>query len=198
MVALLAATGSAFALTQGLKTELSPIYGTDVAPVFSPLCAIDCEKALIEFKLRKNDRVDVEIVRGGEVIRTIESGRRYGAGPVAVEWDGRDDARKLVPEGEYRPRVRLHDDRRVITLPNPIRIDVTPPRLGKISSTKRVFSPDGDGRRDRVLFRYRLNEPGRALLLVDGKQRWLTRFPREADVLVWTGKVAGRSLWPGV
>lgn len=198
MIALLAATGAAFALTQRLKTELSPIYGTDVAPVFSPLCGFECEKASIEFKLRENDRVDVQIVEGGEVIRTIESGRRYGAGPVAVEWDGRDDARKLVPEGEYQPRVRLHDDRRVITLPNPIRIDVTPPRLGKISSTKRVFSPDGDGRLDRVLFRYRLDEPGRAMLLVDGKRRWLTRFPREADVLVWDGKAGGRSLRPGV
>jgi FlgD Ig-like domain len=198
VVALLAATGAAFALTQGLKTELSPIYGTDVAPIFSPRCGFECEKAIIEFKLRENDRVDVEIVDGGEVIRTIESGRRYGAGPVAVEWDGRDDAGKLVPEGEYQPRVRLHDDRRVITLPNPIRIDVTPPEVERISSTKRVFSPDGDGRVDRVLFRYRLNEPGRAMLLVDGKRRWLTRFPREADVLIWNGKADGRSQRPGI
>jgi hypothetical protein len=197
VVALLAATGAAFALTQGLKTELSPIYGTDVAPVFSPLCGFDCEKASIEFKLRKNDRVDVEIVNGGDVVRTIESGRRYGAGSVVVAWDGRDDAGKLVPEGQYRPRVRLHDDRRVITLPNPIRIDVTPPELQPISSTKLVFSPDGDGRADRVVFRYRLDEPGRAMLLVDGERVWLTLYPRERDLLIWNGKVRGRLMRPG-
>ena len=197
VVALLAATGAAFALTQELKTELSPIYGTDVDGVFSPLCGFECKKASIEFKLRKTDRLDVEIVDGGEVVRTIESGRRYGAGPVAVEWDGRDDAGKLVPEGEYKPRVRLHDDRRVITLPNPIRIDVTPPKLQPVSSTKLVLSPDGDGRADRVVFRYRLNEPGRAMLLVNGTRVWLTLYPRERDILIWNGKVRGRLMRPG-
>lgn len=199
VVALLAATGAAFALTQGLKTELSPIYGTDVAPVFSPLCGAGCDtrEASIAFKLRRNDRLDVSIVKGNEVIRTIESGRRYGAGPVEISWNGRDDAGKLVPEGEYQPRVRLHDDRRVITLPNPIRVDVTPPRIERISSTRLVFSPDGDRRVDRVLFRYRLNEPGRAMLVVDGKRVWLTRFPRERDVLIWNGKADGRSMRPG-
>jgi FlgD Ig-like domain len=199
VVALLAATGAAFALTQGLKTELSPIYGTDIPyPVFSPLCACKKKEAPIVFKLRKNDRLDVSIVQGGEVIRTIESGQRYGAGPVEVAWDGRNDAGELVPEGEYQPRVRLRDDRRVITLPNPIRVDVTPPRIEKMSSTRLVFSPDGDGRADRVTFRYRLSEPGTAMLLVDGKRRWLTRFPREQDVLVWNGKVGGHSQRPGV
>jgi hypothetical protein len=199
VVALLAATGAAFALTQGLKTELSPIYGTDVAPVFSPLCGPGCETraASISFKLRRSDRLDVAIVDGGEVIRTIERGRHYARGPVEIAWDGRDDAGKLAPEGEYRPRVRLHDDHRVITLPNPIRIDVTPPRLGPISHSRLVFSPDGDRRADRVTFRYRLSEPGRAMLLVDGKQRWLTRFPRTQDLLVWNGKVGGHALRPG-
>jgi hypothetical protein len=85
----------------------------------------------------------------------------------------------------------------VITLPNPIRIDVTPPRLERVSSTKLVFSPDGDRRADRVLFRYRLDEPGTAMLLVNGKRRWLTRFPRTRDVLVWNGKAGGRTLRPG-
>ena len=37
LVALLAATAGAFALTQGAKLELSPIYGTRVpTKVFSP------------------------------------------------------------------------------------------------------------------------------------------------------------------
>jgi hypothetical protein len=200
VVALLAATGAAFALTQDLKTELSPIYGTSVAPVFSPLCGADCDtrEAAIAFKLRQGDRVDVQIVEGDRVVRTIESGRRYGAGPVEVAWDGRDDAGRLVPEGEYQPRVRLHEDHRVITLPNPIRVDVTPPRIEDVSSSRLVFSPDGDRRADRVTFRYRLSEPGRAMLLINGKRRWLTRFPRTEDVLVWTGKVGGRSMRPGL
>jgi hypothetical protein len=200
VVALLAATGAAFALTQGLKTELSPIYGTDIPyPAFSPLCGGTCRtrEAPIRFKLRRGDRIDVQIVDGAEVIRTIEHSRRYAAGPVEISWDGRDDAGKLVPEGEYRPRIRLHDDHRVITLPNPIRIDVTPPRVERISHTRLVISPDGDRLGDRVTFRYRLSEPGRAMLFLNDKRRVLTNFPRTEDKLDWFGKVAGRALRPG-
>jgi flagellar hook capping protein FlgD len=199
VVALLAATGAAFALTQDLKTELSPVYGTDIAPVLSPLCTVECDDGTppLAFKLRRSDRLDVSIVDGDRVVRTLVRDASYQAGPVELEWDGRDDDGRLVPEGEYQPRVKLHEDRRVITLPNPIRIDVTPPSIERISSSRRVFSPDGDGRVDRVLFRYRLNEPGRAMLLINGTRRWLTRFPREQDFLVWNGKVGGRSLRPG-
>jgi hypothetical protein len=197
VVALLAATAAAFALTQGLKLQKSPIFGTRVQPVFSPVCDCPKQTALIAFKLRKADRLDISIVDGGEVVRTIERGKRYPKGPVVIRWDGRDDAGRILPEGDYRPRIHVRSEHQTITLPNPIRIDVTPPRLERVSSTKLVFSPDGDRRADRVLFRYRLDEPGTAMLLVNGKRRWLTRFPRTRDVLVWNGKAGGRTLRPG-
>lgn len=197
VVALLAATAAAFALTQGLKSQPSPIFGTEVDEVFSPVCGCDTRTASIAFKLREADRLDVAIVDGGEVVRTIERDRGYDRGPIEIEWDGRDDAGRLLPEGEYLPRVHLRADRSTITLPNPIRIDVTPPRLELRAVRPRVFSPDGDRRADRVTFRYRLNEPGRAMLLVDGKRRVLTRFPRTEDKLEWNGKVGGRALPPG-
>ena len=75
----------------------------------------------------RRDRLDVAIVDGGEVVRTIERGRRYPKGPVEIEWDGRDDAGRILPEGEYRPRIHVRGEHQTITLPNPIRIDVTPP-----------------------------------------------------------------------
>ena len=101
VVALLAATAAAFALTQGLKLQKSPIFGTRVQPVFSPVCECDRETASIAFKLRKSSRLDVAIVDGGKVVRTIERGRNYPKGPVEIEWDGRDDAGRVLPEGEY-------------------------------------------------------------------------------------------------
>lgn len=197
VVALLAATAAAFALTQGLKSQPSPISGTKVTDVFSPVCRCDTRRASIAFRLRKADRLEVAIVDGGEVVRTIERGRAYDRGPVRIEWDGRDDAGRLLPEGEYLPRVHLRDQRWTITLPNPIRIDVTPPRLELVTARRLVFSPDGDRRADRVTFRYRLDEPGRAMLLIDGKRRALTRFPRTEDKLEWFGKVDGRALPAG-
>jgi hypothetical protein len=199
VVALLAATAAAFALTQGLKNQPAGIFGTDVDEVFSPVCRCDSATASIAFKLREPDRLDVSIVDGSErVVRTIERGREYQQGPVEVEWDGRDDAGKVLPEGEYQPRIRLQDDRTTYTLPNPIRIDVTAPRLELVSARPTVISPDGDRRGDRVVFRYRLDEPGRAMLFVNGQRRGLTRFPRTEDSVAWYGKVNGEALRPGV
>lgn len=199
VVALLAATATAFALTQGLKNQPAGIFGTDVDEVFSPVCDCDSATASIAFKLREPDRLDISIVDGSEhVVRTIERGREYEQGPVEIEWDGRDDAGRVLPEGEYQPRIRLQDDRTTYTLPNPIRIDVTPPRLELVTVRPTVLSPDGDRRGDRVTFRYRLDEPGRAMLFVDGQHRGLTRFPRTEDAIAWYGKVDGKALQPGV
>ena len=200
VVLLLAATAAAFALTQGLKLEKSPIFGTDVQPVFSPVCKPGCERetALIQFKLRKADRLDVSIVEGGEVVRTIERRASHPRGLVSIEWDGRDDAGRVLPEGDYQPRIHVRSERQTITLPNPIRIDVTPPVLQDVTVAPRVISPDGDGRSDRVTVRYRLSEPGRGTLFVNGKRRALTRFPRTEETILWNGKVAGRPVRAGV
>ena len=197
VVALLAGTAAAFALTQGLKLQKSPIFGTKVDEVFSPVCGCDDNVATIAFKLREQDSLDVSIVDGDEVVRTIERSRGYPAGPVSIEWDGRDDGGRMLPEGEYRPRVRLRGERQTITLPSPIRIDVTPPVLQDVAALPAVFSPDGDGRKDVLSVRYRLNEPGRGELYVDGKRRVLTRFPRTEETIEWHGKVDGRPLAPG-
>jgi FlgD Ig-like domain len=199
VVALLAATAVAFALTQGLKNQPAGIFGTRVPRnVISPVCACESGAASIAFKLREPDRLDISIVDGSDrVVRTIERGRSYEQGPVMVQWDGRDDAGAVLPEGEYQPRIRLRGKRTTYTLPNPIRIDVTPPRLEPISARPTVFSPDGDRRRDAVTFRYRLSEPGVGMLFVDGKRRVRKLFARTEDSIVWYGKVDGRPLPAG-
>lgn len=198
VVVLLAATAAAFALTQGLKRQQSPIFGTDVDKAFSPVCACDTDSATIAFKLRQPDRLDVAIVDGADhVVRTIVREREYGQGAVEIEWDGRDDQGKVLAEGEYRPRIHLDRAHRTIRLPNPITVDVTAPRIKVVGVVPRVFSPDGDRRADGVTFRYRLSEPGRGMLYVDGQRRVLQLFPRDEDALAWYGKRGGRSLPAG-
>ena len=199
VVALLAATAAAFALTQGLKNQPAGIFGTKVERgVFSPVCDCQSATALVTTKLRDPDRLDVSIVDGSDhVVRTIERDREYERGLVEIRWDGRDDAGRVLPEGEYKPRVRLRADRTTYTLPNPIRIDVTAPQLELLSAAPRVISPDGDGRADRAVFRYRVNEPAKGMLFVNGKRRVLKRFPRTEDSIDWTGKVGGKALPQG-
>jgi hypothetical protein len=197
VVLLLAATAAAFALTQGLKLQKSPIFGTNVQAVFSPVCECDKATATIAFRLRKADRLDVSIVDGGRVVRTLESDRSHPKGRVEIQWDGRDDAGRVLPEGAYQPRIHVRSQHQTITLPNPIRIDVTPPVLQDVSVSRRVLSPDGDGRGDTITVRYRLNENGRGMLFVNGKRRALTRFPRKEEAIVWNGKARGRPLRGG-
>jgi hypothetical protein len=115
-----------------------------------------------------------------------------------VRWDGRDDAGRILMEGEYRPRVHVQGEHQTITLPNPIRIDVTPPVIQDVSVRPRVISPDGDRRRDKLMVSYRLSEDGRGVLFVNGKRRALTRFPRTEETIVWNGKVRGRPVRQGV
>ena len=38
-----------------------------------------------------------------------------------IRWDGRDDAGRILPEGDYRPRIHVRSEHQTITLPNPIR-----------------------------------------------------------------------------
>ena len=200
VAALLVATGAAFAYTERLKLTRSPI-GRPVAvdKVFSPVCECPSDVATIRFRLREADRLTVAIVRsGGAVVRELVRNRREPAGDVLVVWDGRDDAGAVVPEGSYRPRVRLLEGRRTITLPNPIRVDTTPPRFELVAVRPRVVSPDGDGRRDRVRARYRLSEPAQVSLFVDGQRRGLKRGRQEEGTIEWNGRDEGSFVREGV
>ena len=198
VVALLAATATAFALTEGLKLEPSPILGTRVDEVFSPSCTCEKPSAEISFRLRNADRLDIALLNGDdEVVATPIRGQRYPRGRVVVRWDGLDADGAPLPEGSYRPRVHLREERRTIVLPNPIELDVTPPTVVGTGTRPRLFSPDGDGRADRLTVTYVLSEPAKALLFVNGRQRVETRFPRERDTLAWFGRVAGRAVRPG-
>ncbi len=82
-------------------------------------------------------------------------------------------------------------------LPNPIRVDVTPPAITSSVAGPLVISPDGDRRRDSVAVRYRIDEPAKGLLYVDGIKRVETRFPREEDSLRWYGRVDGEPVEQG-
>jgi hypothetical protein len=197
VLGLLGGTATAFAVTESLKLELSPITAPHIDKVFSPVCGCETATANIRFRLREADRLTVAIVDGGEVVRTLVRSQPERAGDVEFAWDGRNDAGELVPEGSYRPRVHLADQRRTIELPNPIRVDVTPPRIRLVRAGPVTISPDGDGRSERVEVRYRIDEDAHGLLFVGDEREVFTRFQPREGVLSWYGKVEGRPARPG-
>ena len=91
VAALLVATSVAFVVTEKLKLTRNPIVGPRVDKVFSPVCDCATDSAAIRFRLRRPDRVSVEIVDSdGDVIRELARNRPQGRAPVSYVWDGRD------------------------------------------------------------------------------------------------------------
>ena len=181
------------------EADPSPILGTRVDKAFSPVCDCDTDTATISFRLGRRDVLTVDLIdEDGDEVRTLVSDRPEQRGRVFFFWDGRDDAGRVVPEGSYRPRVHLEGERRTIVMPNPIRVDVTPPEVELVSVSPMVFSPDGDGRGDRVVVRYAVDEPASVLLYVDGDQRVRKRGKQKAGQLDWYGRVGGEPLPRGL
>jgi hypothetical protein len=193
VLALLGCTAAAFAVTEGLKLEKSPITDTQVGKIVAPDSVTSYAKAPISFMLRKSDRLTVQIVNGnGQVIRTLARSKPARRGTQQFNWNGRDDNRRVVPDGIYKPRVHLARERRTIALPNSIRMDATPPLIKLVSARPSAFSPDGDFRNEFVRIRYLTSEKAEAILYVDGDRRTLVRAYVRAGKLDWGGKSARR------
>ncbi len=199
VVILLGATAAAFAVTERLKLERSPITATRVDRVFSPICECARDVAVISFVLRRPGTVTLDLLdANGRSVRTLVRDKDEPRGRVTYTWDGRDNADRVVAEGEYRPRAELNEHDRTIVMPNLIRVDTTAPaiRFGRVRP--RVFSPDGDGQRDAVAVEYTLDGLAKPVLLVDGRQRVEGKFSTARGRLVWHGRENGRTARPGV
>ncbi len=198
VLALLAATSAAFAITEGAKLERSPIQRTKVDPIFSPASKAG-PVSHIRFRLRTRERISVWIEDGhGTNVRNLLVNRTFKAGSnLDLVWDGVADNGFVEPDGVYKPVVKLARSHRVITLPSPIRIDTTPPVITVHHPLYPIISPDGDGRRDRFTVPYTVNERAHGILLVRGRRVEFTLGQKESGILFWNGKLNGRPAHPG-
>jgi hypothetical protein len=197
LVALLGATAAAFAVTNGAKLEPSPILLTKPPAVFSPACNCDTASTSIDFRLRKAERLTVWVTRDGTRVRTLVTARSFPRGLVQIPFDGISEEGITLPAGTYRAVVRLGNAHRTVALPYAIPLDLRAPALQAPHRVYKHISPDGDGRKDVFTVRYRLSEPGHAVLLVDGRQAVVTPSAARRGVLRWDGKVDGRVAAPG-
>ena len=196
VVALLGGSAAAFAFTEHVKLEKSPVYRTAVGKRLGPNCRCSkYRKIPIQFRLRKPDRLSVVVVDSNDdVVRTLLMSTPVRAGRHRYVWDGRDDAGQVVPAGTYKPRLHLANEHRTILMPNPIEVDPTAPTISLISLVPRVFSPGHAFRHNHVVIHWRSSEPVLALLYANGERR--VRWGRfiEKGRLPWygTGLPAGR------
>jgi hypothetical protein len=164
---LLGGTAAAFAVTEGLKLQPSPITGTSVVKTFSPRCECDHDSAAVDFTLRRADRLTITMIDANEhVVRTLVERASFGRGKQTFVWNGRNDGGSIAPDGEYRPRVHLARAHQTIVLPNPIRVDTTPPKTTLISIEPHELSPA----HHKAKVRYRVSEQARGIVYVDGRR----------------------------
>lgn len=174
---LLVATATAFAVTQRLKLEPSPISQTHVDKVFSPVCRCATRAAHIDFSIRHADhlRIVVRTPSGPAVI----ADKDFPKGMVHVQWDGQG-----APDGIYHAVVHLQRAQRTIDLPNPIRVDTVKPTIALIGTTR-----DGT----KTLFRYRTSEAAHALLFVNGERRIRTYYTVKRGKFEYAGRLTART-----
>ena len=189
---LLVATATAFAVTERLKLEDSPVLGTQIDRVVSPVCT-SCQpgarEAKIAFRLRREESITLDIADSkGRIVRRGVGAGVFGQAFHTFAWDGRDNSGRVVPDGAYKAELTLEDENRTVEFPQKIQVDSSPPTIDEVTPRHAVFSPDGDGRADRVDLRYRFSEPAYAILYLDGKR--LGRSGKHAPVgtMQWYGR----------
>ena len=161
-VALLVGSAAAFTRTERLKLAQSPVAKPKFERHLSPAC--DCPHAMVSLSLllRRPERLDVSVVdEDGGHVATLLDGQDARAGRNAFVWNGKGDSGEVVPDGLYRLKVRLEHDRRTILIPKTIVVDTTVPRVRILEAVSGV---------DGVAVRYRVSEPARTILLLNGKR----------------------------
>jgi hypothetical protein len=156
---LLVLTVAAFIGTEALKLSKPLLTLFDVRDTshrhishvtFSPICRCPSATAHLGVRFRSPMRVAVQVVdEDGNVVRHLVPEKRVKA--IGLRWNGRTDAGKVAPDGHYRFRLDL--PHRTVLMPNVLTLDTVPPKVN-VRVANRTFSPDGDGRRDRVSVSY--------------------------------------------
>ncbi len=181
---LLAATATAFAVTERLKLEDSAVINTTFASRFSPKMVDE----RIGFRLRREEDISLDISDSkGTIVKHGVGSGVFGQAYHQFAWDGRDDSGQIVPDGTYHVELMLKDEDRTIEFPRPVVVDSTPPTI-QLRIRPRVFSPDGDKRADRVDVRYRFDEQAYAILYVDGKRVGRSGRKKAIGTYAWYGR----------
>ena len=204
LLGLLVFTAAAFAITEHLKQEKSPIFGTQITnddgvptKLFSPVCHCPNSAVRIPIKLRHRDHVTVTIVDAADrEVDTLPSETLAPRTPREFVWRGVKDDGSPAPDGVYHPWVHLSNGRHTFKFTNNIIIDTKPPKVVSASvGNPTLFA--GAGR--TVAIHYAFNEPAHAVVYLGRRRIIKGRHVKQSpkDKVVWQGTVDGRPLKAG-
>jgi hypothetical protein len=184
LLALLAATTMAFALTEVLKLEQTPISRPRFNVAFSPGCSCIQDTARLPVRLKEAETIDATIVDSdGDEVRSLAAASPREPGRMLLLWDGRDDRGQIVPDGTYRLRLGFERSDRSIVVPNPIRVDTEPPEAELVSVAPGAVKP-----KQGVEVVVDSNERARLLLYADGALVARGKLGDEGSITrVWHG-----------
>jgi hypothetical protein len=200
---LVAATISAFFVTQRLKRSTPVIERVFFHQVFSPNGDGRKDTVRLRFDLPEPEEVTVFVVdEGGDEVATLAEERRLPRGTHRFTWDGRADGGGAAPDGRYRLRVTLRGEGRSVTAPRRLELDTTPPRPRIVAATPPNVTPGLPTARGRVRIRYRGDRDPAPVFTVfrtdGGDPRRVRRFegPRFRGTAVWDGRLDDGSFAP--
>ncbi len=132
--------------------------------------------------------------------RRITTSRALAAGRNTVVWNGRAATGRVVADGRYRVVAEVTSGSERSAGTGSVVVDRT---LGRLAASPTYFSPNGDGRRERVAVSFELAKEAtvRARVLV-GSRVVATLLPSGRrgpgrQTLTWDGREAGRRVADG-
>jgi flagellar hook assembly protein FlgD len=113
------------------------------------------ESSTIRFGLTRRAALGARVVSAssGNAVRTLLASSVRSAGVRSLRWDGRSSGGALVADGRYRIEVSAEDRSDQVTRSILVVVDRT---LGGVSAAPAAFSPNRDGRADRLEIGYAL------------------------------------------
>ena len=202
-VLLVGATFAAFFAAQRIKGEPAVAQVVSLARVFSPNGDGRREVNRFEVRLRERTEISVDVVdSAGDSVRRLREDASVGPDrPLVLEWDGRTDSGRRVPDGRYRVRVTLRREGRSVIVPRTTLVDTQAPRprVKRITPSS-IVGPEAVPVQIEVgSISRRLTKRGRVYRTDDGEPRLVAELGPVEDsrTLVWDGRVDGAPAPPG-
>lgn len=175
-----------------LDTRETPVFIAASRPAFSPngdgsadtldlLPDLADPQGVERFEMRLLDS-------SGQVVARITDD---GVPAESYTWDGRGAGGSVVADGDYRVELEVvyrHGNRPQAISPR-IVVDTQAPRL-RVRATDEIFSPDGDGDKDRIVFEQSSSTEERweaAIVDANGRRQRTWEFSGELTALTWDG-----------